>query len=133
MLSDHAIANIGQYALIRNKKQQLLVLERIDIKKTGLPGGRLEEGESWDLSLLREVKEESNIDCSNPKPFAVHVSQEDECIKYCVYFTVTPKYPLSVKVDDTKYRLRWIGAKTAEKTTFFNERIKKVAIDFLKT
>ena len=107
MFSDHVIAHIGQYALIMNKRGQILVLERIDIKKSGLPGGRLEEGEKLKESLFREVKEESNVDCIDARPFAVHLVCDGSAVKYCVYFIVTPKYPISVSVDDgTKWKAK---------------------------
>jgi ADP-ribose pyrophosphatase YjhB (NUDIX family) len=132
MLSDHAIAHIGQYALIKNKKGQLLILENMILKRAGLPGGRLEEGERWDESLMREVKEECNVECCDPKPFAVHLVDGDEFIKYCAYFTVRTAYPLSARVDDTKYRLRWVSIKSVGKIRFYNNEVKGVVFDFLK-
>lgn len=47
--------------VVINKDNELLVLQ----KKNGyfcLPKGRVEEGESWEMTALREVKEETNID-----------------------------------------------------------------------
>ncbi|MBI4272273.1 NUDIX hydrolase [Candidatus Uhrbacteria bacterium] len=131
MLSDHAIAHIGQYALIKNGKNQVLVLENTELNACGLPGGRLEEGEHWMDSLMREVKEECNLDCTNPKPFGVHLVEEGEFIKYCVYFTVQPTFPLAVRVDNAKYRPRWISKKTVGTTRFYNDDTKKVVHDFL--
>lgn len=47
--------------VVINKDKELLILK----KKNGyycLPKGRVEEGESWETTALREVKEETNID-----------------------------------------------------------------------
>ena len=54
--------NIGIKALILNK-DKALVLKEIDIRKVNielydLPGGRMEEGESIEETLKRELKEE---------------------------------------------------------------------------
>lgn len=39
------------------------------------PGGRMQPGEPFDLSLLREVKEETGLDVTIEKPFAVNESR----------------------------------------------------------
>lgn len=51
------------------KTDQVLVLDKV--KKEGregltFPGGKLEEGESFVESVIREAKEETNLDIKNP-------------------------------------------------------------------
>ena len=56
---------------IYNKKTgEVLVLDKV--KKYGwegltFPGGKVEEGESFEDSVIREAKEETNLDIKNPK------------------------------------------------------------------
>ncbi len=56
---------------IYNKEtNEVLVLDKV--KKYGwegltFPGGKVEEGESFEDSVIREAKEETNLDIKNPK------------------------------------------------------------------
>lgn len=52
------------------KNGQVLILDKV--KKEGwegltFPGGKLEEGESFVESVIREAKEETNLDIKNPR------------------------------------------------------------------
>ncbi|MEI8343400.1 MAG: hypothetical protein WCF93_00445 [Candidatus Moraniibacteriota bacterium] len=44
MTNNYLLAKIGQYALIKNNKSKILILERANSKTWSLPGGRLSEG-----------------------------------------------------------------------------------------
>lgn len=52
----------GAAAIIVNKKKEILLQSRADRNKWGLPGGCQELGESFEDTILREVKEETNLD-----------------------------------------------------------------------
>ncbi len=52
----------GAAAIIVNKKGQILMQSRADRDKWGLPGGCQELGESFKDTIIREVKEETNLD-----------------------------------------------------------------------
>ncbi len=130
MISDHLLGHVGQYALIRNSRHQLLLIQRLSTKRWCLPGGRLEEGEDVVGSLQREVKEESNLECSDPKPFAVHLMEEGELMKYCVYFSVTTNSIKGVKVDDDKI-FKWVSLKKVKNLKFDTKDVKRVVLDFL--
>jgi A/G-specific adenine glycosylase len=64
----------------------MLVLERARSKQWTLPGGRLNEGESWDAALLREIKEETNLDVTDFKIIGNNVVTDPYQTKYCTYF-----------------------------------------------
>ena len=54
-------------SVVKNKKGKILVLRRHPKSKTNprkweLPGGKIEKCEFFDEALIREVKEESNLD-----------------------------------------------------------------------
>ena len=54
-------------SVVKNKKGKILILRRHPKSKTNphkweLPGGKIEKGEFFDEALIREVKEETNLD-----------------------------------------------------------------------
>jgi len=52
----------GASAIILNDKKQILLQRRVDNDKWGLPGGCQEIGERFEETVIREVKEETNLD-----------------------------------------------------------------------
>lgn len=52
----------GASAIIINDKKQILLQRRVDNDKWGLPGGCQEIGETFEDTVIREVKEETNLD-----------------------------------------------------------------------
>lgn len=52
----------GAAAIIVNEKGQILLQSRSDNDKWGLPGGCQELGERFEDTIIREVKEEANLD-----------------------------------------------------------------------
>lgn len=52
----------GAAAIILNEKGQILLQSRADRDKWGLPGGCQELGERFQETVIREIKEETNLD-----------------------------------------------------------------------
>lgn len=52
----------GAAAVIVNDKGQILLQNRADCDKWGLPGGCQELGERFQDTIIREIKEETNLD-----------------------------------------------------------------------
>jgi len=52
----------GAAAIIVNEKNQVLLQRRVDNDRWGLPGGCQEVRETFEETVLREVKEETNLD-----------------------------------------------------------------------
>lgn len=52
----------GAAAIILNNKNQILLQSRADRDKWGLPGGCQELGERFQDTIIREIKEETNLD-----------------------------------------------------------------------
>ncbi len=52
----------GAAAVILNDKKQILLQSRVDRDKWGLPGGCQELGERFVDTVIREIKEETNLD-----------------------------------------------------------------------
>ncbi len=47
--------------IIENEQQEVLVIQRRDNGRIGIPAGALEEGESIETCIRREVKEETDL------------------------------------------------------------------------
>ena len=54
----------GAATIIVNDKGQILLQSRADNDRWGLPGGCQELGERFEDTVIREVKEETNLDVS---------------------------------------------------------------------
>lgn len=52
----------GAVGIIVNKKGEILLQKRADNDLWGLPGGCQELGESFEETIIREIKEETNLD-----------------------------------------------------------------------
>ena len=52
----------GASAIILNDKKQILLQKRVDNDKWGLPGGCQEISERFEETVIREVKEETNLE-----------------------------------------------------------------------
>lgn len=65
MKSDYGLTMRG---IIKNSDGEILIVKRHPQSRTDpdtweLPGGKVDEGESFDDALVREIKEETNLDC----------------------------------------------------------------------
>jgi ADP-ribose pyrophosphatase YjhB (NUDIX family) len=65
------IMAVAAVAIIYNKETGLLLEKRTDTGEWCTPGGAIELGESLEEALKREIKEETNLDFSNPKLFDI--------------------------------------------------------------
>ncbi|SFC30135.1 ADP-ribose pyrophosphatase YjhB, NUDIX family [Alkalibacterium subtropicum] len=89
---DAVILN-GSVAFILDQNGEVLLQQRPD-KSWGLPGGLMELGESFEETLIREVKEETNltiktyqfVDILSGRDFFVRLANGDE------YYSVTALY-----------------------------------------
>lgn len=99
-----SFALIGQKAIVLNKNNQFIILQRTD--KTGegskwsLPGGALEKGEDPYQGIKREISEEIALEVSDLKPFFVKslVNKDND-------FVVVIGY--TGKVKDGQIKLNW--------------------------
>jgi len=132
MISDHLLGHIGQYAFIKNSEGAVLLRKTLITNKWGLPGGRIEEGENWEQSLTREVKEETDLDIADPHPVAVHMMNEGALLKYCVYFAVQYRNDGRIRYNKKTHHLQWVSYDEANSLTYESPGVRDIVLAFLR-
>ena len=104
---------------IYNKKTgQVLVLDKV--KKYGwegltFPGGKVETGESFEDSVIREAKEETNLDIKNPKLVGIITWISDEGKDVGLIYE-TSDFEGDLVEENREGRLFWMDYEEFKKT-----------------
>ncbi len=105
----------GVFALI-TKGKMLLLSERTDGKGWNLPGGRVEEGESDKVALVREVKEETGLDVEVLHQVGPdHVFNDDTALAYACKVVGGQ---LAVTTEAKNHA--WVNAQEVRQGHFYN-------------
>ena len=72
----------GARILIENEKGEFLFIKRCDNGQLGLPAGGLEEGETIEECIIREVKEETGLHIQNLQVIGISSSPFRETVQY---------------------------------------------------
>lgn len=108
MNQDKKLASLAIILLEENDQTKILMLKRSDTDKSFpgtwcLPGGRVDEGESFEEACVREVKEETNLDVINkPSLFGVYEGEFDFKIQA---FIVEVKGKVSLSHEHSEFEL----------------------------
>ena len=100
--------------IIYDKEKGLLLERRSDNGQWCVPGGGLELGEDQEAGLAREVKEETNLDISDPELFTVRANVHmvypngDEVYYTDIVYIVT-KFSGELKPDRESTELKWFA------------------------
>lgn len=131
---NHLLAKIGQYALIFNDQNELLLLQRKRSKSWSLPGGRLDKGEDWQKAFIREITEETNLRVKDFEPVAVALVEDSFQVKYCVFFRVEVKTLFGLKINSQEHGgYRFFGTSGLKDLMIDGyPEFTKVVIDYLK-
>ena len=73
---------VGVGLVVRNAKGDILLERRSDNGLWGLPGGRVEPGESLTQTALREAKEETGLTILVTRLLGVYSGPEDRIVSY---------------------------------------------------
>lgn len=100
--------------ILYDKEKGLLLERRSDNGEWCVPGGGLELGEDQETGLYREVKEETNLDISNPVLFTIRANvhmvypNQDEVYYTDIVYLVTD-YQGELKPDKESTELKWFN------------------------
>lgn len=126
----HMKTKIGEYAIILNSNNEFLMLQFKNLMNSWhFPGGRLDEGEEAVEGLIREIKEETNLEVINIKPVFTKIFTEEK--KYGVFFIAKVKEPYEVKISDEHQNFKWFKKEDIEKINLWQPFYKKLLEDNL--
>lgn len=94
------------------KDKKILVLNRKNPNWPGLtfPGGHVEDHESFYDSVIREVKEETNLTIENPRLCGLKQFYDDNDHRYIVFFYTATQFSGQVKASN-EGDLTWMTKK----------------------
>ncbi len=107
-MTKYFVSQIVQTAVLLNSDGNVLIL-RTPEGKWQLPGGRLNEGESWEDGLRREIREETGI--ADVEILSITMVDNWEfrgALMYGVYFLCRTS-EANVIISDEHTAFRWIG------------------------
>lgn len=91
-------------------ESSILVQEKVGKRHPGglvFPGGHVEEGESLRDSIIREIKEETGLTISNPRPCGYKDWIQEDGTRYIVLLYKTNQYSGEILASD-EGRLFWL-------------------------
>lgn len=126
----HMKTKIGEYAIIINSQNEFLMVQFPPPKTSWhFPGGRIDEGEEAIEGLIREVKEETNLEITDIKPVFTKIFTIER--KYGVFFTAKAKEPYELKASSDHPNVKWFKKEDIETINFWQPFYKKLLLDNL--
>lgn len=129
---DHLLAKIGQYGLVLNKENKVLILQRVNSKLWSLPGGRLSANErDWKKALVREIVEETGLDVIDAEPININIAEDLYQVKYCVYFTVKVKNTNKIELSNEHINYQYVGTDELNEINVEYNSVKEIIERYL--
>lgn len=113
-IGSEKIIHPGARIVIENEDKEILIIERADNGKRGLPAGSLEENETIEECIIREVREETGLKILDLEVIGISSSPHHERVVYpngdqIQYFTIefySNNWEGVIKVEDES-EVRW--------------------------
>ncbi len=133
------VYKISVKAFILNPKKELLLIKRKESEihaanEWEIPGGRLEEKESIEEGLKREVKEEAGIDVNVLFPLKIkHYIREDKQKIATITFLCTTKKNQEIKLSSEHSEHKWLNINKVQNeiNKYYIEDIEIIKNNFL--
>lgn len=90
-------------ALLTTDKGKYVAIHRLNENNYGLPGGKMDEGEAWNIALIREVFEETGLVLDKDKLRLVYFHERTEAgvdyeiLTACYDEKISEFFPLNTK------------------------------------
>jgi 8-oxo-dGTP diphosphatase len=111
-------------AIIKDSENNTLILKRAPDSRSNprcweLPGGKVEPGESFDQAMIREIKEETDLNISLRR--AVGIAQQDLPHIHSVHVIMTVDVDSGdLKISDEHTDYRWASLEEIKSLTLSN-------------
>lgn len=126
----HIITKIAEYGIIINDNKEFLMLKFSKEVNPGekwiFPGGRLDNGEEPKKGLLREIKEETNLDVEIVQACDVTMWGEGEDHRYAVFFICKIKKGDNIKLSHEHQDYKWCSFDKINKINFHDNVFKEI-------
>lgn len=128
----HLITKVAEYAVIVNTSNEFLLLQFWGNHNHTwhFPGGRLNKGDQSIDGLLREIKEETNLEVYDISPFFTKIFDE-KSPKYGVFFKAKVKEPYQVQISDEHQDFKWYKKTDINSINFKQPFYKQIIEDIL--
>lgn len=121
-MDHHKLFEVSQNIAIQNAANRILIVEKDG--KWMLPGGRLEENETWLEGLRREVREETTIkNFSVAKVLRVYTSDSGKT--YGVIFLGKLEGNPEITLSSEHQKYVWLDSEDIDAYEFWHEGIKQ--------
>ena len=124
-LGNEKFIHPGARIIVENKNKEILIIERIDNGRIGIPAGSIEENETIEECIIREVKEETGLKIMGLEVIGISSNPDIETIDYIngdkiQYFTIefySNNWEGIIKVEDKREvkRAKFMSIKVIEK------------------
>ncbi|MFA5127489.1 MAG: NUDIX domain-containing protein [Patescibacteria group bacterium] len=104
---------VGTGVIVVNREGKILIGKRINSHAPyySIPGGHLELGETFEESAIREIKEETDLDITNPKVIAVTNNLEtfrNEGLHYISVILLVKEFSGELKIMEPNKCAEWV-------------------------
>lgn len=131
----HLITRVAEYGIIFNEKGEFLMVRFAkDVNPSEawiFPGGRLDEGDKPEDALVREIKEETNLDVEVGPPCGVSMWGKEEDHRYAVFFICTLLRG-EVKLCKEHQEYRWFSKDDVGSIDFHDKSFKRIIENALR-
>lgn len=103
MKTDRDKFRITTRAIIFNDNDEVLLLKNTKKNKWTFPGGHLDHGEQVNQAVIREVKEETNIDGEVLTPLEMYIHK-----KKCIVFLLVEMITDDIELSDEHDEFMWV-------------------------
>lgn len=127
--------------IVENENKEILVIQRTDNGKIGIPAGSLEEGETIEECIKREVMEETGIKILDLEVIGISTNPATESVEYqngdkIQYFTVeffSNNWEGTIEVHDHKEvkQAKFVGIENIKKLPL-NERSAFESLNYFR-
>lgn len=103
------MATAARAIIIEDGKILVMHRDKYGSKYVTLPGGRLNNNETPEQAVVREIKEETGLDVISAQPVFIEDHPEPYNLQHIFYCRVAPHPPIEVGYDSEEGQMNQVG------------------------